>query len=82
MALDATDRQTITAWFDARGGSPTCPVCKGVQWVSQDLLGLPTILDGKVALGRETFVVLPMVCVNCAYCLFFNAVLMGLNTEE
>ena len=78
MPLDATAQQKINTWFATHGGYPKCLVCKGKRWAVGDLTGLPNVRDGKVSLGGDTFLILPLACSNCGYCLFFNAVVLGL----
>jgi hypothetical protein len=74
MPLSDGDIQRIKDWLLARNAFPLrCPICTATEWYT-DLVTLPLNSGG----GSRSLL---LICRECAYQMFFDALTMGLAID-
>lgn len=89
MPLDASSFQIVQDWIGKKCPGLTCPVCQGRQMDVADLTvavcspGYVAGAEARVNFGGSPPVMqmIPVVCQNCAYILFFSAKQMGVASK-
>jgi hypothetical protein len=79
VAMEYTKERAME-WLDKRWKrEKRCPICQSNSWTVGDSLGvmLPMI-DDKINPYAPTYPLFVVACTECAYTLFFNAVIAGL----
>lgn len=78
--LSELDKKAVWAWFDHHWSiGRSCPISGGNSWTVADHLVAPPVVDaaGKVQSGGGSYPQVMMVCTECGYTRYFNAVLVG-----
>lgn len=70
-------KDAIKDWLIEKWKDPTCPVCGTVGWGASDVLEIPAYGYGRTPELRVT-PVSSIMCLECGYTMFFNAILAGL----
>lgn len=67
------------AWIASKWSEPrTCSVCRQTNWTIGGVLEMRPYMGGTLDLTANLFPVVPVVCTNCGYTFFFNAVISKL----
>lgn len=78
--LTDEEQQKANKWIkDHLKDSFSCPVCGHKDFHLQDTLGIITLFGGGATMLGTGYPTLVMVCKNCAYMMFFSAVMAGVS---
>lgn len=81
-SLTREEKKRFADWLNERGVK-SCPMCTKRNWSVGDHLVAPvSYADGAPATGITTYPQVMLVCGNCAYTAFYNAVVVGLIRPE
>src|SRR4051812_6812671 len=78
-AMAQSERRDGTIkWLEAHWtNSRECPICSTAMWNIANVAEMPEFLPDTPPTG-QIYPLVPIMCSNCGYTIFFNAVHMGL----
>lgn len=81
--LTKEQNDAAIAWFLEKRSDHTCPSCGRNEFsVSTTFAGVPAqAIDGALNLGRS-YPCIILVCVHCAFVMFFSAVMMEIYIDK
>lgn len=77
---NAAQREQARKWLEAKWQvfKQLCPICGEKRWTIEDVYQLHRFTPGVgLQLGGPILPVFPVLCVNCGYTMFFNALISG-----
>ena len=74
----------LKKWIDQKAVDMTCPICTKATWIPGSLILTPPARGkGKsMVIGGRTYPMVPIICTNCGYMHFFNALIVGLEEPD
>lgn len=74
------EKQRTLDWINTKwAGDKKCPICTAQNWAVEGVVELRPYQGGALVMGGVgTYPVSQVICANCGYTHFFNAVLSGI----
>lgn len=77
--LTKEEKKTATGWIEDKTPRLGCPACKQSHFTLGDHLVTPMMYTGSgITIGGPAYPQLMVICSNCSYTLYYNAVMMGI----
>lgn len=82
--LSQAETEQILAWLKERWvTSKECQICRHNRWSVPDDLVAPPVMTGNVMeLGGKTYPAFMVVCANCGFTHYFNAVIANIRPNN
>jgi predicted nucleic-acid-binding Zn-ribbon protein len=73
------EKQRTLDWINQKWvGDKQCPICRAQSWAVEGVVELRPYHGGALVMGGSgTYPLAQVICANCGYTHFFNAVLSG-----
>ena len=80
QSLSVEQKKDIQARLEKKWRTPKeCPICHENQWALGDhIVAPPLYSQGNFVIGGAAYPVAMLICENCGYTYFFNAVVLGM----
>ena len=81
--MDTNADEKLLAHLKNKWGNAKCPMCAASQWqVFSKVYAPPQFSKAGVVLGGEAIPVVPVVCTNCGFTAWVNAIIAGVLEQE
>lgn len=78
------EQQRALDWINQKWKDKICPICGDMHWTIMSVMELRQYENGSIILGGNsvTLPVVPVICNNCGYTRFFNAMMIGALKQD
>jgi predicted nucleic-acid-binding Zn-ribbon protein len=85
--LDESEVKKVIDWLESHqfeSKTPQCPFCHTDEWGINEYLTNDTVfIPGKsIVVGAPFYPQVTVMCRNCGYTMFFNAIAMGIKLDS
>ncbi len=84
MDLSLEQKKEFVEFINSKWASPQqCPICKAYQWLVPDYIyEVPEVRFHPSSRKMKMTPLVELICGNCGYTIFFNAILAGIYKDD